>query len=92
MFKYEWVCIIIMTYSISVGDRGQITIPKEIRDAHNITPKQKLYIFSTGDEIIIRSLDEFKNNLIERYKDNSNDKEIYSDFELTLDDGLNEDS
>lgn len=92
MFKYDRICILYVTYSIAVGDRGQITIPKEIRDAHNIKPKQKLYIFSTGEEIIIRSFDEFRNNLIERYTDSSIDKEIYSDFELTMGDGLDESS
>lgn len=92
MFKYEWICIINITHSIAVGERGQITIPKEIRDAHNIKPKQKLHIFSTGEEIIIRSVDEFRNNLIERYKDSSIDKEVYSDFELTMGDGLDESS
>lgn len=77
-----------MTHAVAVGDRGQITIPKEIRDAHKIKPKQKLFIFSTGEEIVILSAQEFKNRLIERYSDHSVDEEVYTDFESIMDDGL----
>ena len=40
---------------VNVGERGQIAIPKEIRVAEHIQPKQRLKLIRTEGEIIIRT-------------------------------------
>lgn len=39
---------------VKVGERGQIAIPKEIRDREGIVPRQLVKIIDLGGEIIIR--------------------------------------
>lgn len=47
--------MIIEKYVI-VGERGQIAIPKEMRDIEHIYPKQRLKIIRTEGELIIRTM------------------------------------
>ncbi|MEK6957931.1 MAG: AbrB/MazE/SpoVT family DNA-binding domain-containing protein [archaeon] len=37
----------------SVGERGQITLPKPVRDAKGIRPKDKVVVKIEGDRIIV---------------------------------------
>jgi len=39
---------------VKVGERGQIAIPKEIREREGIAPKQIVRIVNVGGEIIIK--------------------------------------
>ena len=39
---------------VKVGERGQIAIPKEIREKEGIEPKQTIKVINVGGEIIIR--------------------------------------
>ena len=39
---------------VKVGERGQIAIPKEIREREGIEPKQIVRIVNVGGEIIIK--------------------------------------
>ncbi|MBI5332136.1 MAG: AbrB/MazE/SpoVT family DNA-binding domain-containing protein [Candidatus Aenigmarchaeota archaeon] len=41
---------------VIVGERGQITIPKEIRDQENIRPNQLLKIVDISGEISIKKI------------------------------------
>ena len=41
---------------VVVGERGQITIPKEIRDRENIRPNQLLKIVDVSGEISIKKI------------------------------------
>jgi AbrB family looped-hinge helix DNA binding protein len=38
----------------SVGTKGQVVIPKQIRDALHITPGQEMIVEQRGDEIVLR--------------------------------------
>ncbi len=42
---YETVC--------TVGERGQVTIPKQIRKLQNIKPKDKVIMKIDGDKILV---------------------------------------
>jgi AbrB family looped-hinge helix DNA binding protein len=42
------------TVSYSVGTKGQVVIPKEIRDALHIRPGQEIEFEQRGDEVILR--------------------------------------
>ena len=44
----------IIEKSVKVGERGQIAIPKEIREKEGIEPKQTIKVINVGGEIIIR--------------------------------------
>jgi len=48
-----------MAYSI-VSSKGQITIPAKFRSKFRIKAKDKVQIFSRGDEIIIRPVPLFR--------------------------------
>lgn len=56
MFKY----LILFSYYmiiekyVKVGERGQIAIPKEIRQKEGLEPKQIVRIMNVGGEIIIK--------------------------------------
>lgn len=39
---------------VKIGERGQIVIPKEIRDKENIQPEDRLKIINLDGEIIIK--------------------------------------
>lgn len=39
---------------VKIGERGQIAIPKEIREKEGMEPKQIVKIINIGGEIIIR--------------------------------------
>jgi AbrB family looped-hinge helix DNA binding protein len=40
--------------SYSVGTKGQVVIPKEIRDALQIRPGQEMHFERRGDDILLR--------------------------------------
>ena len=40
---------------VKVGERGQIAIPKEMRDKEGIEPRNIVKVLSIGGEIIIRT-------------------------------------
>ncbi len=40
---------------VKVGERGQIAIPKEIRDKEGIEPRNIVKVLNIGGEIIIRT-------------------------------------
>lgn len=42
------------TVSYSVGTKGQVVIPKQIRDALHIQPGQEIEFEQRGDEVILR--------------------------------------
>ena len=42
------------TVSYSVGTKGQVVIPKQIRDALHIRPGQEIEFEQRGDEVILR--------------------------------------
>lgn len=39
---------------VKIGERGQIVIPKEIRDKENIQPEDRLKLINLDGEIIIK--------------------------------------
>jgi AbrB family looped-hinge helix DNA binding protein len=47
-FMYEAIC--------SVGERGQITIPKEIRKKEKLNKKDKLYVKLDNGEILLKRI------------------------------------
>lgn len=62
-----------VTEVTSVSTKGQIVLPKTIRDELSITPGTKLVIMCDGDNILIKpiktpTLDEFSNLLDESQK------------------------
>lgn len=55
----------------NVGDRGQITIPKNIRELENIKPKDRLIVKIENDRIVIEkalSKAEIEKLMVEGYK------------------------
>lgn len=68
-----------------VGQRGQITIPKEIRDKIKLKEKDKLLVTLKANNLIVKKVipDKKINDLmVEGYKKMANtDKETVSDFE-----------
>lgn len=40
--------------TVKVSSKGQIVIPKELREAHHITPGMELVVSTVGDEIRLR--------------------------------------
>lgn len=42
--------------TVKVSSKGQIVIPKDIRDAQRIAPGAELEIYMTGDEIHLRMI------------------------------------
>lgn len=42
-----------------VSDKGQIVIPKEIRDKLNFTEGTKLIVLGTGDSVVLQRVDAF---------------------------------
>jgi AbrB family looped-hinge helix DNA binding protein len=40
-----------------VSDKGQVVIPKEIRDKFNFTEGSKLIVVATGDAVILQRMD-----------------------------------
>ncbi len=47
----------LMNVSYSVGTKGQVVIPKQIRDAMQIQPGQEMVFEQRGDEIVLRKSD-----------------------------------
>jgi len=41
-------------YLVSPTERGQVTIPKDIREKLNITPKTKLRVFVDNDKVVFK--------------------------------------
>ena len=41
--------------TVKVSSKGQIVIPKKLREAHHITPGMEFVVSSVGDEIRLRS-------------------------------------
>ena len=39
---------------VKIGERGQIVIPKEIRDKENLQPEDRLKLINSDGEIIIK--------------------------------------
>lgn len=68
----------------SVGQRGQITIPKEIRDKLNIKEKDKLFVTVKSNNLIVKKVlsDNDTNKLMaEGYKKQAKiDTETIDDF------------
>jgi len=68
-----------------VGQRGQITIPKEIRDKIKLKEKDKLLVTLKANNLIVKKVipDKKINDLmVEGYKKMANtDKETVNDFE-----------
>ncbi len=55
-FKYLIIlsyCMLIEKY-VTIGERGQIVIPKEIRDKEGLEPKERMRIIDLDGEIHIR--------------------------------------
>ncbi|MBI5072167.1 AbrB/MazE/SpoVT family DNA-binding domain-containing protein [Candidatus Falkowbacteria bacterium] len=48
----------------TAGERGQIVIPKEVRAAMKISPRDKFFVFAHDDEIIAMIKPEKFNSLI----------------------------
>lgn len=48
----------------TVGERGQVVIPKGVRAAMKIKPKERFFIFAHDDEIIAMIKPEHFNSLI----------------------------
>jgi len=73
-----------------VGERGQITIPKNIRDYTGIKPKDSILVKVEGGKVVIEKLETQKediNKLKEYYQKYAKlHKEIAKDFESTLGD------
>lgn len=42
-----------------VSDKGQIVIPKEIRDKFNFTEGTKLIVLATGDAVVLQKVEAF---------------------------------
>lgn len=69
-----------------VGERGQVVIPKPIRENYNIKPGQKVSFKIEDNKIIIQKNKETLNNYLNRIpkkKEPENidwDKEYYSQF------------
>ena len=55
-FKYEFILSnkMIIAEEVTVGERGQIVIPKNIRDLANIRPRQRLRIVSVNNDISLQ--------------------------------------
>jgi AbrB family looped-hinge helix DNA binding protein len=72
-----------------VGERGQITIPKIIRDNAGIESKDSMLIKYENGKITLEKFEEDnKKELLKEYyqKFAKRDKEIAKSFEVTLDD------
>lgn len=70
-----------------VGKRGQVVIPKALRDALNIRPGMKLSFRAEGDKLIVSSggdvLEDYLSEIPKRPEpeDMDWDEEYYSQFE-----------
>lgn len=68
-----------------VGQRGQITIPKEIRDKIKLKEKDKLLVTLKANNLIVKKVipnKKINDLMVEGYKKMANtDKETVSDFE-----------
>jgi AbrB family looped-hinge helix DNA binding protein len=47
-----------MTEMVTVGSRGQIAIPADVRDRMELEKGSKLLVVSEGDTILLRKIDE----------------------------------
>lgn len=50
----------------AVGTKGQIVIPKEARDAHNINPGDKMVVFAGQGGVLALIKSEELNNLLQK--------------------------
>jgi len=50
----------IMEKYVKLGERGQVVIPKEIRDAMHLRKTQRIKMINIGSEIVMRPLKEEK--------------------------------
>ena len=48
------VCICMREHKRKVGDRGQVTIPKELRDRQDIQGGDEIKFVETNDEIVLK--------------------------------------
>jgi len=48
-----------MTYVATVTSKGQVTIPKEIRDELGLIPSSRIIFQSQGDEILVKPITNF---------------------------------
>jgi len=73
-----------------VGKRGQVTIPKSIRNKENIKGGDKVEIFEKNGEIIIKTIDKTE-ELKEAYQEMSKQsKKISEDMLTASKEGLDE--
>ena len=67
-----------------VGQRGQITLPKDIRDKEGIHPKDKVIVKIEDDKIVVEKTSKSKNKkaqMVEGYRNLAAlDKAIEEDF------------
>ncbi len=49
--------------TVTVGDRGQLVIPKEARDKHNIVGGSRLVVLSDEDGIALVPVEKFEENM-----------------------------
>ena len=75
-FMYETIC--------SVGERGQITLPKEIRVKEKISKKDKLSVRFENGEILIKKISSQKENeaLIKEYYEKYSKRDLLINNEL----------
>lgn len=62
------VCTAMREHKRTVGDRGQVTIPKELRDRQGIKGGDEIKFVETNDEIVIKPPTD-KERLAEGYRE-----------------------
>ncbi|MHA1682361.1 MAG: AbrB/MazE/SpoVT family DNA-binding domain-containing protein [Promethearchaeota archaeon] len=43
-----------MIEKVNIDDRGRITIPKSVRESHNLIPGEELEVHDEGDRIVLK--------------------------------------
>ena len=74
-----------MTITTTLTSKGQVTIPKELREKLDLQKGDKLVLVEEDDNIILRkmSLEEVRKEALEKYKSGQfvNHEETFSDRE-----------
>lgn len=66
--------------SVALSSKGQLVLPKAIRNRHHWQAGTRLLVIDRGDEVILKSAEPFAATNFESY----NDPSVYSGPPLTL--------